>query len=399
MNDIERYIRDNIGKTIKCKAGMKPFTVPCISETYTDFYYWDTYFTDFALLRLGDYAQVENNLGNMKGFLDTLGYVPNSDITINRSQPPLFARAVYDYYLVRGENEQIARRYLPAIVKEHAFWMKERLLPCGLNGYKHNADGEYLDSFCSDIEKRVGCEGAYADRLRQGAHFLAIAESGWDFTPRFYSANNRYAGMDYAPVDLNAILYNMEEIAARFALATGDTALADGFTAYAAARKTLMLQYMTGEHGLLFDYNAAEGHISRLYHAAMFAPFALGVPCGKEGAEELLARLELDCGIAACESRADVKFDQWDYPSMWPPLVYFCAEGLEKAGLHEHAVRIARKYCSAVEDVFEKTGTLWEKYDARTGTVAENAEYTTPPMLGWTAGVYCYLIKKYKNEE
>ena len=398
MNAIEHYIKENIDKTIKRKAGMKPFTVPCISETYTDFYYWDTYFTDFALFHTGNLAQVENNLDNMKGFVEMLGYIPNSDITTNRSQPPLFARAVYDYYLACGKKEEIARAYLPAIVKEHAFWMKERLLPCGLNGYKHNADGAYLVPFCAEIEKRVGCVGAYADRLEQGAHFLAIAESGWDFTPRFRSGANRYAGMDYAPVDLNAILYNMEEIAARFAQATGDRALAEEFTAYAATRKALMLQYMAGNDGLLFDYNAKTGQRSELYHAGMFSPFALGVLHTRESAEKLLAHLEYEHGVSACEFRADDKFDQWDYPSMWPPFVYFCTEGLERAE-SACAARIARKYCAAVEGVFEKTGTLWEKYDARTGAVAENAEYTTPPMLGWTAGVYCYLSQKYKNEE
>lgn len=395
----EQYIFENIGKTIKQKAGLKPFTVPCISEMFTDFYYWDTYFTNFALAETGRYAQIANNLDNMKYFVEKIGYVPNSDIATNRSQPPLFARGVYDYFVSLGRDREIAERYLPALVKEHGFWMNERLLPCGLNGYKHNATEEYLVPFCKEIEKRVGCgEEVYPDKAAQGAHFLAIAESGWDFTPRFQSARNRYAGMDYAPVDLNAILFNAETVISALYEATGNKAESERFTVFAEERRRKMLTLMQGENGLLFDYNCQEERVSGVYHAAMFAPFAFGVLSNSQAAERLLSRLEGEHGIYACADRREEKYDQWDFPYMWAPFVYFCVEGLRNCN-SESWKRVAFKYVRTVENVFEKTGTLWEKYNAQTGFVAQNEEYQTPPMLGWTAGVYLYLKEKLKEED
>lgn len=82
------------------------------------------------------------------------------------------------------------------------------------------------------------------------------------------------------------------------------------------------------------------------------------------------------------------------YPCMWPCMVYFTYIGLRNLGLNEDATRIAKKYIKTVRDNFEKTGELWEKYDARNGSIASTDEYQTPSMLGWTAGVYSFLIKE-----
>ena len=79
---------------------------------------------------------------------------------------------------------------------------------------------------------------------------------------------------------------------------------------------------------------------------------------------------------------------------MWPSNVYFAYEGLKAAGLHADAQRIADKYIRTVDDVFAQTGALWEKYDALEGKVSVTSEYDTPEMLGWTAGVYEYLMEQ-----
>ena len=64
----------------------------------------------------------------------------------------------------------------------------------------------------------------------------------------------------------------------------------------------------------------------------------------------------------------------------------------------EEAKRIAEKYVRATNLLFEKTGQLWEKYNAETGEIDTRSEYGTPAMLGWSAGVYaeffCYLKRQ-----
>ena len=76
---------------------------------------------------------------------------------------------------------------------------------------------------------------------------------------------------------------------------------------------------------------------------------------------------------------------------------YIVVHGLLRYGYREDALRIAEKYKSLVERVFEATGNLWEKYDVTTGEVSNNREYKTPAMMGWTAGVYvdfCSLLEE-----
>ena len=57
-------------------------------------------------------------------------------------------------------------------------------------------------------------------------------------------------------------------------------------------------------------------------------------------------------------------------------------------------MRIAKKYVSLAESVFEKTGHLWEKYNVVNGStevIDGNNGCTMPAMIGWTAGAYLTL--------
>ena len=53
-------------------------------------YYWDVYFTNLGLLEDGLMEQVENNLENIAYFINELGFMPNSNLILDRSQPPFF---------------------------------------------------------------------------------------------------------------------------------------------------------------------------------------------------------------------------------------------------------------------------------------------------------------------
>ena len=82
---------------------------------------------------------------------------------------------------------------------------------------------------------------------------------------------------------------------------------------------------------------------------------------------------------------------------MWPSNVFFGVCGLQKIGLEEDAKRLAEKYTFTVQKSFATTGQLWEKYDAIKGEISVCLEYETPPMLGWTAGVYMFLQQCFKE--
>ena len=101
-------------------------------------------------------------------------------------------------------------------------------------------------------------------------------------------------------------------------------------------------------------------------------------------------KLEQEYGIACCENRDDLLSLQWDYPHGWACLHYIAVRGLLNYGKKEDALRIAEKYVNVAAKNFEKTENLWEKYNVVTGEVSVTKEYNTPPMMGWSAGVYLY---------
>ena len=75
----------------------------------------------------------------------------------------------------------------------------------------------------------------------------------------------------------------------------------------------------------------------------------------------------------------------------WACLQYITIKALKNYGYNDIAKIIAQKYTSLVENVFEKTGRLWEKYNVALGNINVNDEYKMPSMLGWSAGVYLAL--------
>lgn len=375
----------------------KPFTVPCAKDGFTDFYYWDTYFTNLGLMRSGLDEQAENNLDTMLYLVQNLGYIPNANHLTDRSQPPLFTRAVYDFWKFRGDDrikdDRIVHKYIDGILTELSFFAHDRMTPCGLNQYGCHATNSGLLSQSGLIE-RVGLhiEGETA-RIAMTRDLLAVAESGWDFNPRYRTEKSPFDACSFVNVDLNSLLYDAECKAAVMLRAIGRDTEADRLDNAADARRQKMLTLMRNPaDGVLYDYNFVEDKPSAILSCASLYPYAMGVSDDREAALSALSRLELPHGIASCAARpGETAYLQWDYPAMWPSNVYFAYTALTALGLHEDAARIARKYMDTVDAIFEETGSLWEKYDAAVGAVSVTGEYETPAMLGWTAGVYLYL--------
>ena len=234
------------------------------------------------------------------------------------------------------------------------------------------------------------------EQIELGKDFLSIAESGWDFNPRFHTDERRFAVREFAHLDLNCLLYDVERNVAEIMRILDAPEKGVLWEEKAEKRKALMNRYMlNSKDNVYYDYNFKKDNHSKVVSCASLYPYAVGISTDKEGAKKVLEKLELPFGLAACEYRVEQEsYLQWDYPSMWPSNVYFAYNALKNVGLDEDAERIARKYMQTVERCFETSGALWEKYDAVSGTVSVTKEYETPEMMGWTAGVYRYLEEK-----
>lgn len=215
--------------------------------------------------------------------------------------------------------------------------------------------------------------------MEAGRDYVAEAESGWDFNPRF----NGYC-TQFNPVDLNSLLYRYETLLASFTEKLNKGAMVWKMRALARVKRMRVME--DPETGVMYDYNYVTNCRSEVISAASFWPYWVGIKMEPTGIDILLEALELPYGITVTVPTAGNY--QWGYGKAWAPLADVVIMALDSLGLKEDAMRVAHKYVDLIANCFAKTGALWEKYDAMTGEVVEACEYETPQMMGWTAGAY-----------
>ena len=375
-----------------------PFTTPCAEHTFQEMYYWDTYFTDKALLLTGRKEQALFNVKNLIYLLDKYGKIPNGNRVhyTGRSQPPFFGLMLKDVLDMLDENEEKSlTAAITALKKEYAFWQIKRSSLSGLNAYGSDLkDEEYLGN--SGVYNEIHTEkyfertGIYIpNSVQNGKHVIAEYESGWDFTPRFYG---RCA--DFNPVDLNSLLYADEILLSLWTEKTGNKAESEYFSERAAARKERIKQYCL-KGGIYYDYDFINERVSDVISCASLFPFFVGSDDDKNAFIKTLSHLEKNHGVIAAKT-VSCNF-QWAEPNGWAPLNYIAVKSADSLGLKDVAASLTDKYLSVTDEIFEKTGRLWEKYNAVTGDMSVYSEYETPEMLGWSAGVYVALYEYRKS--
>lgn len=360
-----------------------PYTVPAVG-CFDEMYYWDTYFTNKGLALSNRISQAKYNTDNMLYLVDRYGFMPNGNRTffLDRSQPPFLSVMVRDIYDFYRDKAWLAGAYT-ALEKEYSFWMTKRLTPDGLNNYDCTLEEENIEGYAEAFAVRVGFEPD-CDKRNIARHFMVTAESGWDANPRW-----DIEGYNFAPVDLNSLVYLIEKNMQYFSLELNN-GRESIWAERAEARRRLMIDCMADANGLFFDYNYITRSKSEIFSAAAFFPLFAGVAEQKhaDALVKNLNRLEEKYGILTCEKN-DVKGNyQWNYPNGWACLQYVAIIGLDRYGYKDEAKRVALKYTSLVEKVFSETDNLWEKYNVVEGNINVAGEYELPKMMGWSAGVY-----------
>ena len=113
----------------------------------------------------------------------------------------------------------------------------------------------------------------------------------------------------------------------------------------------------------------------------------MGITKDKESALKIFKQLELENGFSVAAYREEKQYYQWDYPVMWGESTFVIFLAMLNVGAINEAKRVMDKYMATIEKQFKLTGLLWEKYDARDGSIM-NVEYNAPPFMGWTASTY-----------
>lgn len=372
-----------------------PYIVPSVDERLQEMYYWDTFFACKGLVLSGRTEIAKNCTDDILYMVNRFGFMPNGNRTyyLTQSQPPFLSMMVKDIYEAYNDKEWLKTAY-ETLKKEYHFWMTERITQIGLNTFKVNKENitgedKHYESICRRISYKVPMN----DYLEFAQCFLTDCESGWDFNPRTGMKQKQHIY-----VDLNSNLFLYEMNFAYFAEILGNSE-AQMWIDAANKRKELMNKYLWNGSAFV-DYNFVENKHSEVFSVASFYPLWAGAADREQARSTIaqLGKLEFEYGVSACaENDVPGKY-QWGYGTGWAPLQYLMIRALDNYGYKDDARRIAEKYISVTDSMFEETGELWEKYNVYTGDQNTEADYKSRTMMGWTAGVYMYC-KKYIGEE
>jgi len=255
--------------------------------------------------------------------------------------------------------------------------------------------GDIAKTSC-DIATSKVCAQAVVDGHRLSAAYYrsdrAMRESGFDTSFRFGPFSGSTA--NYAPACLNSLLFKYELDMAHFATLLGRKSEAAQWTKRAEARHAAIDKYLwDAKAGLYFDYDFATGSRSSYHFLSTFYPLWAGAatPAQAAAVESHLNLFEHQGGLALSDVHSGV---QWDAPFGWAPTTWIAVDGLNRAGFHDDATRIAQKFDAEVLENFLRDGTIREKYNVESGSanVQVAAGYKANVVgFGWTNGVYLKL--------
>ncbi|HYP18403.1 MAG TPA: alpha,alpha-trehalase TreF [Opitutus sp.] len=381
-----------------------PYIVP--GGRFREIYYWDSYFTMLGLRVSGEEATIESMVDNFAHLLRAFGHIPNGNRTyyLSRSQPPFFALMVR--LLAERRGPVVYVRYLDALRAEHAYWSdatagtKHRVtLPDGgeLTRYYDQADAPRPEAFLHDEAVLQASGGRGAELYRQ---LRSACESGWDFSTRWLGEGTRLESirtLELVPVDLNCLLYELEQTLALACGLAREAADAERFAAMAARRKAAILRACWSEEARFFcDYDLAAGRPATALTLAGVFPLYCGIATPEQAAavkHAIETRFLRPGGVVTTLVNSG---QQWDAPNGWAPLQWVTIQALENYGHGELAAEIARRWTRLNADVFARTGKLMEKYNVEDLSLeAGGGEYPGQDGFGWTNGVLLRLLQDY----
>jgi alpha,alpha-trehalase len=391
----------------------KPYVVP--GGRFREIYYWDSYFTMLGLIESGRSDLVEDMVLDFAHFIDTYGHVPNGARTyyLSRSQPPFFFEMIA--LTSRTDPAAAFARFLPELEREYAFWMQGEsglsagsahrrvvALPDGsiLNRYWDDRDTPRDESYAEDVTlaraSRRPARSVYRD-------VRAAAESGWDFSSRWFAdpyVRSSIDTTDIVPVDLNSLLYGLENAIRAGCERAADAVCVRDFTRRAAARRAAIDRYLWNPaRRVYFDYRwTRRAPITRLSAATLYPLFVSIASDEQASAVSSAVRRELlqPGGLVTTPLETG---QQWDAPNGWAPIQWIGVEGLRHYHQDGLAETIACRWMSNVNAVYRQSGKLVEKYDViRTNRRGGGGEYPTQDGFGWTNGVMRKLETLYPTD-
>ncbi|WP_298300110.1 alpha,alpha-trehalase TreA [Hydrotalea sp.] len=389
-----------------------PYIIP--GGRFREIYYWDSYFTMLGLSVDGKWEIIENMIKNFSYLLHNFGHIPNGNRTyyLSRSQPPFFCLMVE--LLAAKKGIHILLEYLPAIEKEYAYWMdgaanlsqknntyrRVVLLKNGavLNRYWDDAHTPRPEAYKEDTHLAKEMPEPKAKELYR--HIRAAAESGWDFSSRWFIDPLNMVTIETThiiPVDLNCLLFFMEEMLGNIYAGLGQSQKAEVMMQQSVQRKEAIRQFCWNEEkGFYFDYQFILQQQKKVYSLAAMYPLFFSIAAKDDATKvaNVIANQFIQQGGAVTTSNHSGQ--QWDAPNGWAPLQWITYKGLKNYQENALAKQLMQNWLALNESVYRNTGKLMEKYNVETyGQHAGGGEYPTQDGFGWTNGIFLAM----KNDD
>ncbi|KAM4566989.1 trehalase [Odontesthes bonariensis] len=391
-----------------------PVVVP--GGRFRELYYWDSYWVINGLLLSEMTNTAFGMIQNFLHLVDRYGFIPNGGRIYyeRRSQPPFLTLMVESYYQATKDKELLSAA-LPLLEREYQFWMHNRSVAVNLNGehvlnrYHVPVDLPRPESYTDDLEL---AEGLTAEDKRQlWMDLKAGAESGWDFTSRWYIDGEGHNNgslretrtSQILPTDLNALMCRSEKTLASFHRLLGNGDSAARYEQAAARRmKAMEAVLWDAERGAWFDYSLVTRSKHFEFYPSNLAPVWAQCYSLPEMGEKALQYLK---GSGALQFPNGVPTSlresgqQWDYPNAWPPLQHMLIEGLSKLPSEDAkqlAFKLAQRWIKTNWLAYMKYEAMFEKYDVNgDGKPGGGGEYEVQLGFGWTNGVVLQLLDQY----
>ncbi|MGK7246022.1 alpha,alpha-trehalase [Buttiauxella agrestis] len=386
----------------------KPYVVP--GGRFREVYYWDSYFTMLGLAESGHWDKVQDMVDNFAHEIDAWGHIPNGNRSyyLSRSQPPFFAFMVK--LLASHNGDDTYTTYLPQLKKEYAYWMQgsDALEPGAqnlrvvklkdgsvLNRYWDDRDTPRTESYLDDVTTAKNNPNRPATEIYRDLR--AAAASGWDFSSRWMDNPEQLGSIrttSIVPVDLNALLFQMEKTLAHASSVAKDGNAAAQYQQLADARQKAMEKHLwNAKQGWYADYDLKTNAVrSQLTAASLFPLYVHSA--SKEHADKMAtitrAQLLKAGGLATTNLKTG---QQWDAPNGWAPLQWVATEGLQNYGHQDLAMEVSWRFLTNVQHTYNREKKLVEKYDvSSTGTGGGGGEYPLQDGFGWTNGVTLKML-------
>lgn len=373
-----------------------PYIVP--GGRFGEIFYWDSYFTMLGLAVSNRTDMIENMVRNFAYLIDNYGHIPNGNRSyfLSRSQPPFFALMVELLAAAKSDSSYYTE-FLPELLKEYHYWQSP----------SRNVEmepGKFLSQYWDELstprpEAWAHSEKFFLESKRDSSYFRderAACESGWDFSSRWFVDSVSMKTLnttELVQVDLNSLLYELENIIALTYKIIGNTPESKKFSVLANSRKNLILKFCwNSKTGFFHDYNVVRKEVSP--HLTLAGVFPLFSQIASREQASSVSQVLKDKFLypGGLVTTLIPTSEQWDFPNGWAPLQWIGYKGLMNYGDVNLASQIAENWTNLNSKVYLQTGKMMEKYNVvDLDKPGGGGEYDSQDGFGWTNGVFLFM--------